>query len=86
MQSIDPAQWRSLSAAILSDVMDSLGLVRRAMRPFVRPADESCVLVGRARTGLYMPAYALRDGENFGEGTMSWLHDGHSTSLRFSNV
>ena len=64
MQTIDPAQWRALSAAILSDVMDSLGLERRAMRPFMRPVDETRILVGRARTGLYMPNYALREGEN----------------------
>ncbi len=64
MEKLDPALWRSLSAAVLSDVMDSLGLARRAMRPFVRPLDDTRVLVGRARTGLYMPAYALRDGEN----------------------
>ena len=64
MEKLDSALWRSLSAAVLSDVMDSLGLARRAMRPFVRPLDDTRVLVGRARTGLYMPAYALRDGEN----------------------
>ena len=34
------------------------------MKPFVRPLDDNQVLVGRARTGLYMPAYALREGEN----------------------
>jgi regulator of RNase E activity RraA len=34
------------------------------MKPFMRPLDESHVMVGRARTGLYMPAYALREGEN----------------------
>ena len=64
MTAIDPTQLHSLSAAILSDVMDSLGLQRRAMKPFVRPLDDQRILVGRARTGLYMPAYALRDGEN----------------------
>ena len=64
MKPIDPSQLHALSAAVLSDVMDSLGLVRRAMKPFVRPLDDSRVLVGRARTGLYMPAYAMRDGEN----------------------
>ena len=64
MKPIDPSQLHALSAAVLSDVMDSLGLVRRAMKPFVRPLDDSRVLVGRARTGLYMPAYALREGEN----------------------
>jgi len=64
MKPIDLSQLHALSAAVLSDVMDSLGLGVRAMRPFVRPLDESQVLVGRARTGLYMPAYALREGEN----------------------
>ena len=64
MTAIDPTQLHALSAAILSDVMDSLGLQRRAMKPFVRPLDDQRILVGRARTGLYMPAYALRDGEN----------------------
>lgn len=64
MPTIDPTQLRGLSAAILSDVMDSLGLAQRAMKPFVRPLDERSVMVGRARTGLYMPCYALREGEN----------------------
>ena len=64
MEPIDPTQLRGLSAAILSDVMDSLGLTRRAMKPFVRPLDDGLVLVGRARTGLYMSAFSLRDGEN----------------------
>lgn len=55
---------RGFSAAILSDVLDALGLMRQAMRPFVRPLDDSLVLCGRARTGLYMPAYEVRPGEN----------------------
>ena len=64
MDTLDPTQLRSLSAAILSDVMDSLGLRDQAMRTFVRPLDEGSVLVGRARTGLYMPVYSVREGEN----------------------
>lgn len=64
MKPIDPTQMRGLSAAVLSDVMDALGLARRAMKPFVRPLDETQVLAGRARTGLYMPSYALRKNEN----------------------
>lgn len=64
MQALQTSQLHGLSAAILSDVMDSLGLAQRAMRPFVRPLDDTRTLVGRARTGLYMPAYSLRDGEN----------------------
>jgi len=64
MHKLDLSPLRALSAAVLSDVMDSLGLRDRAMRPFVRPLDESLVLVGRARTGLYMPVYEAREGEN----------------------
>ena len=64
MDTLDPSQLRSLSAAILSDVMDSLGLRDQAMRAFVRPLDDRSVLVGRARTGLYMPVYSVREGEN----------------------
>lgn len=54
----------TLYAAVLSDVMDSLGLMDQAMRPFVRPLDEELVLFGRARTGLYMPRYAVAEGED----------------------
>jgi regulator of RNase E activity RraA len=64
MNAFDPSQWHALCAAVLSDVMDSLGLVQRAMKPFVRPLDDASVLIGRARTGLYMPVYSVRDGEN----------------------
>jgi 4-hydroxy-4-methyl-2-oxoglutarate aldolase len=64
MNENDVSALKSLSAPILSDVMDSLGLVHQAMRPFVRPLDEQSVLVGRARTGLYMPVYSARAGEN----------------------
>ena len=64
MTPIDTEALRGVTASILSDIMDSLGLGRRAMAPFVRPLDEALVLVGRARTGLYMPAYSVRDGEN----------------------
>jgi 4-hydroxy-4-methyl-2-oxoglutarate aldolase len=55
---------RTLYAAVLSDVMDSLGLAAQAMRPFVRPLDEELVLFGRARTGLYMPRYEVAPGED----------------------
>ena len=64
MRDVDISSLRRLSAAVLSDVMDSLGLRDQAMRPFVRPLDESLVLVGRARTGLYMPVYEAREGDN----------------------
>lgn len=58
------AAFRDFSTAILSDVLDSLGLMQQAMKPFVRPLDETLVMVGRARTGLYMPVYETTPGEN----------------------
>jgi regulator of RNase E activity RraA len=62
---IDPRQLTKLNAAVLSDTLDSLGLMRQAMRPFVRPLDDTLMLAGRARTGLYMPVYAApAAGEN----------------------
>ena len=53
-----------LYTAVLSDVLDSMGLAAQAMRPFVRPLDEDLVLFGRARTGLYMPRYHVEPGRN----------------------
>jgi len=54
-----------LNAAVLSDTLDSLGLMQQAMKPFVRPLDDTLQLIGRARTGLYMPVYtAPAAGEN----------------------
>jgi regulator of RNase E activity RraA len=64
MPSLEPQDFALFSAAILSDVLDSIGLMRQAMRPFIRPLDESSVLIGFARTGLYMPIYETRAGEN----------------------
>ena len=51
-------------AAVLSDVLDGMGLRDQALKPFVRPLDDDLVLFGRARTGLYMPVYSVREGEN----------------------
>jgi 4-hydroxy-4-methyl-2-oxoglutarate aldolase len=55
---------RTLYAAVLSDVMDGLGLPEQALLPFVRPLDDSLVLFGRARTGLYMPRYQVAPDED----------------------
>jgi 4-hydroxy-4-methyl-2-oxoglutarate aldolase len=44
---------RLLYTSVVSDVLDSFGLMHQAFRPFVRPLDESLVLFGRARTGRY---------------------------------
>ena len=53
-----------LYCAVLSDVMDDLGLMEQAMQPFVRPVDDARVLMGRARTGLFADVYAVQEGEN----------------------
>jgi regulator of RNase E activity RraA len=42
-----------LYTPVLSDVLDGFGLMRQAMKPFVRPLDDTLVLFGRARTGRY---------------------------------
>ena len=47
-----------LNAAVLSDTLDSMGLPQQAMKPFMRPLDDTLQLIGRARTGVYMPVYA----------------------------
>ncbi len=61
----DPAEVKStLYAAVLSDVLDEFGFREQAMRPFIRPLDETTVLFGRARTGLYMATYQVAEGEN----------------------
>jgi len=55
---------RALNAAVLSDTLDGLGLMHQAMRPFMRPLDDTLPLIGRARTGVYVPVAEHRDGEN----------------------
>ncbi len=54
----------SLYSAVLSDVLDSLGNTEHAMGPRIRPLDDSLVLFGRARTGLYMEVFTETPGEN----------------------
>ncbi len=44
---------RLLYTSVVSDVLDGFGLMHQALRPFVRPLDETLVLFGRARTGRY---------------------------------
>lgn len=47
-----------LYSAVLSDALD--GAPRQAMRPFLRPLDDSLVLFGRVRTGLYANSDTVR--------------------------
>ena len=53
-----------LYTSVLSDVLDDHSYPGQAMRPFIRPLDETKVLFGRARTGLYTVVYDAPDGEN----------------------
>jgi 4-hydroxy-4-methyl-2-oxoglutarate aldolase len=55
---------QTVYTAVLSDVLDEMGYPNQALRPFVRPLDETLSFVGRARTGLYANAYSVLDGEN----------------------
>ncbi|MEP7181535.1 MAG: RraA family protein [Betaproteobacteria bacterium] len=55
---------RSLYTAVLSDVLDELGFRDQAMLPSIRPLDESLVLAGFARTGLYREVFDAVAGEN----------------------
>ncbi len=43
-----------LYTAVLSDTLDSFGVHEQATHPSIRPLDDTLVLCGRARTGLYM--------------------------------
>lgn len=64
-----------LYSAVLSDVLDSMGCMHQAMRPFVRPLDEASVLFGRARTGLYMNRFEVKAGENPYETEITFMDD-----------
>lgn len=75
MGSFDVSRLEGLSAAVLSDVMDAIGLRDRAMKPFVRPLDEGLVVLGRARTGQYMQVYSVTEGENPYEVEMALVDD-----------
>lgn len=64
-----------LYCAVLSDVLDTLGRREQAMRPFIRPLDETSVLYGRARTGLYANTYQVPEGRNPYELEMALVDD-----------
>src|SRR5919107_2247527 len=53
-----------LYVAVLSDVLDELGYGDQALPPHIRPLDETLVMAGFARTGLYRDVYHVRPGEN----------------------
>lgn len=59
-----PADWNQLFTSVLSDSLDSIGITDQAMRPAIRPLDETLKLCGRARTGLYAEAGYISPGTN----------------------
>ncbi len=63
MAGLDDIRTR-LFASLLSDVLDSLGYMNQAMPPSIRPLDDASIMVGRARTALFMDVYEVREGEN----------------------
>jgi regulator of RNase E activity RraA len=70
-----PDLARSLYTAVLSDVLDEVGFMGQALRPFVRPLDEASVLCGFARTGLYRKVYHVESGRNPYEIEMDLIDD-----------
>ena len=62
------SSWSELAGrlytAVLSDVLDELGFMNQALKPFVRPLDETSVICGPARTGLYRKVYHVEAGRN----------------------
>ena len=59
-----PEGYDQLNPAILSDVLDDLGILNQVMSIGMRPIDESLILCGRARTGAYMEVPYLEEGIN----------------------
>ena len=48
---------QKLYSAVLSDTLDSLGYLNQVLSPGIRPLDESSILCGWARVGIYLPIY-----------------------------
>ncbi len=61
-----PDHWDQLFAAVLSDSLDAIGFRDQAMKPGIRPLDETLKMCGRARTGIYMEtAHVEADGNPY---------------------
>lgn len=54
----------TMFTALLSDCLDQVGLRHQAMPSRIRPLDEAQILVGRARTAVYMEVYHVEEGVN----------------------
>ena len=66
-----------LYVAVVSDVLDSFGFTDQAMSSHIRPLDDSLVLAGYARTGLYQDIYHVTEGENPYELEIALIDDLH---------
>ena len=55
--SIEALRRHRIPTAVLSDTLDAMDLRSQAMRADIRPLDLGLDMVGRARTGLYMPVF-----------------------------
>ena len=64
-----------LYTAVVSDILDSMGLRNQAMSPDIRPLDDSLTMFGPARTGLYMDVYHVEPDENPYELEMELIDD-----------
>jgi 4-hydroxy-4-methyl-2-oxoglutarate aldolase len=53
-----------LYAAVLSDMLDSLGYRDQSLAPGIRPLDDSVTLFGRVRTGLLAAVYDVPENVN----------------------
>ena len=59
-----PEIRRRLYTAVLSDVLDELGYREQALPPSIRPLDDTLVMVGYARTGLYREIHRVVPEQN----------------------
>ena len=57
----------SLYTAVVSDELDRLGFRHQAMRHDIRPLRPDFVVIGRARTALWIPEYRVRDNPYLNE-------------------
>jgi 4-hydroxy-4-methyl-2-oxoglutarate aldolase len=79
MQRADPQYLHDIRArlytAVLSDVLDELGFRAQAMPPAIRPLDDTLVMAGFARTGLYREVYRVTPDGNPYELEMALIDD-----------
>ena len=48
---------KQLYSAVISDILDSMTMLNQVLDPDIRPVDDSKILCGLARVGLYYPIY-----------------------------